>query len=277
MVTLNIPQFTDKKLVTLNINDIMPNPLQPRKNFDEYELVLLAESIKQNGLIQPITVRKNSLGMYELIAGERRLRACKMAGMGKVPCIVQRADKLSAAVFTVLENLQRSDLTMFEEAAGIRKLMDVFGISQCEIASQLGVAQSTLSNKLRLLRLSESQQNRIIAADLTERHARALIRLPEDERDAALDVIISKQLTLNEAEDYIAKSISCESKKEMPVRKASVNDVKLFANSLNKIVSTMVRSGFPAKTEKIETDNYIEYKVRINKIETEASQLKIII
>ena len=277
MATLNIGQFTDKKLVTLNINDIMPSPLQARKNFDEYELILLAESIKQNGLLQPITVRKNSLGMYELIAGERRLRACKMAGISKIPCIVQRADKLSAAVFGVLENLQRSDLTVFEEAAGIRKLMDVFGISQCEIASQLGIAQSTLSNKLRLLRLSESQQNRIVAAGLSERYARALIRLPEEERDSALDIIISKQLTLNETEEYINKGVAPETKKHSPMRKASVSDVKLFANSLNKIVSTMVASGFPAKTEKIETENYIEYKVRINKIESEEAQLKIII
>ncbi|MBQ7045579.1 MAG: ParB/RepB/Spo0J family partition protein [Clostridia bacterium] len=276
MATLNIPQFTDKKLVTLNVNDIMPNPLGTRKNFDEYELMILAESIKQNGLIQPITVRKNSLGMYELISGERRLKACKMAGIGKVSCIVQRADKLSGAVYGVLENLQHSSLTIFEEAAGIKRLMDVFGMSQCEIAAQLGIAPATLSNKLRLLRLSESQQNRIVLADLSERHAKALVRLPEDERDAALDVIISKQLALNEAEDYIAKSVSPEPQKAPPVRKTSVNDVKLFANSLNKIVNTMVRSGFPAKTEKIETDSYIEYTVRISKTETDASQLKII-
>lgn len=254
-----------KRLILINISDILPNPLQPRRSFDEYELVSLSESIKQNGLLQPISVRKNG-EKYELIAGERRLKAAGMAGLTKIPCILQRADREKAAFYTIIENLQRCDLTMFEEAEGINRLMECCGLSRLETAAQLGIAQSTLSNKLRLLRLSDEQRNRITASRLTERHARALLRLPEDKRNDALDYIIAKGLTLTETEEYVEKLLTPKSPDEhIPKRKTAVGDVRIFANSLNRIVKTMVLSGVNAKTELRETDSFLEYKVLIRK------------
>ena len=274
-----IKRIADKKLILLPVGEILPNPMQPRRNFDEYEMSALAESIKMNGLLQPLTVRKTGDG-YELIAGERRLRAAIMAGLKKVPCILQRADMSQAAFFTIIENLQRSDLTIFEEAEGINRLIECCGMSRLEAADKLGIAQSTLSNKLRLLKLSEDERRRIIAARLTERHARALLRIEnEKQRNQALDHILAKGLTVSEAEEYIANLLNPNSKEEeKPLKKAAIGDVRIFANSLNRIVKTMVLSGLNAKTSKRETKHFIEYKVVIAKAEkqSEENQMRLI-
>lgn len=272
MVRTSVP---DKRLLLIPVSDILPNPLQPRRIFDAYEMSVLSESIKHNGILQPLTVRKAG-NAYELIAGERRLKAAVMAGLSKVPCILQRADREEAAIFTIIENLQRCDLGIFEEAEGIQKLMDCCGLTRCEVAEQLGIAQSTLSNKLRLLKLTPEEQQRITAARLTERHARALLRLEGNARAEALDSILAKGLTVTEAEEYIENLISPEERKEPPKRKSAIGDVRLFANSLDRIVKTMVRSGVRAKTERNETDEYIEYTVRITKQDDKSTQMRLI-
>ncbi len=261
-----IKPVPDKKLILIPANSILPNPMQPRRHFDEYEMSILAESIRQNGLLQPLCVRKTEIG-YELIAGERRLKAAKAAGLKNIPCIVQKANRTEAAFLTIIENLQRSDLTIFEEAEGINKLLYQCGLSRLEVASQLGIAQSTLSNKLRLLKLSEPERQRITAARLTERHARALLKLPEELRKNALDHILAKGLTVSEAEEYIEEILCPDSDPEPPKRRAAIGDVRIFANSLNRIVKTMVLSGVKAKTSRRETDDFIEYKVLITKAE----------
>ncbi len=266
MLAFGKDAVADKRLALLPIADIVPNPNQPRTNFDSYELSLLTDSIKQNGILQPLTVRRIADGGYELIAGERRLRAAAAAGLTKVPCIIQKADSKTAAFYALIENLQRSDLGVFEEAEGLARLIRIYGLSQSEAAERLGIAQSTLSNKLRLLKLTTEQRDRITGARLTERHARALLRLPEEVRDEVLDIIIAKQLTLSEAEALISEML--EPKEEpapRPLRKVAIGDVRLFANSLSKIVDTMVRAGLQAKTQKNETADYIEYTVRIIK------------
>lgn len=258
--------MNDGKLLMLKVNEIFPSANQPRKTFDPYELARLTESIRVSGIIQPLLVRAAGDGRYELIAGERRLRAAKEAGLKKVPCLLRKTDTLTAAYYTIIENLQRSDLSVFEEAEGINRLISVHGLTQCEVARQLGVAQSTLSNKLRLLRLSPKLRDRIEAARLTERHARALLKLPDEQRESALDYIIAKQLTLTEAETYVEELLHPpEEKKPEPIRKAAIGDVRLFANSLTKIVNTMRHSGVTAVTEHRETDDFIEYKVLITK------------
>lgn len=258
----------EKRVVLLPVRDIVPNPNQPRVDFDEYELSLLADSIRQNGILQPLTVRPIGDGGYELIAGERRLRAAAMAGLQRVPCLVRRVDEKTAALFALLENLQRSDLDLFEEAEGLRRLLQFQGMTQAEAAERLGIAQSTLSNKLRLLRLTPEQRGRITAARLTERHARALLRLPPEQRDDALDVIIAKQLTRSETEAMIADLLAPKQPPpERPVRKAAIGDVRFFANSLSRMVDTLVNAGLEAKTHKNETPDYIEYTVRIRKSE----------
>lgn len=252
------------KLVNISVNDIIPNENQPRKNFDEYELSLLCESIKENGVLQPLVIRVQQ-GKYLLIAGERRLRAAKMAGLKRVPCIIRKADDLTADCFTIIENLLRRDLSVFEEAEGISRLINVYGISQCEVAEKIGIAQSTLSNKLRLLKLDSILRQRITAARLSERHARALLRIPEEKRSEALDYIIAKQLTIPETEEYIDKLLSPKREKVQPIRKCAIGDVRLFANSLAKMVDTMRLGGISATTTKNETDTHVEYTVLITK------------
>lgn len=261
----------DKKLILLPVHDILPNPMQPRRNFDPYEMSILCESIRRNGLLQPLSVRKTDEG-YELIAGERRLKAAIAAGLKNVPCILQRATKNEAAFFTVIENLQRADLSIFEEAEGINRLIECCGFSRLEAAEQLGIAQSTLSNKLRLLKLTEAERQRITDARLTERHARALLRIDDPHaRTEALDHILAKGLTVSEAEAYIEELLSpAEKTDEKPTRRVAIGDVRIFANSLNRIVKTMVLSGVNAKTSKRETKDYIEYKVLISKTEKDA-------
>lgn len=262
--------LSDKKLIMLKPSEIKLSANQPRKSFDEYELKQLSDSIQASGIIQPLAVRKAPDGSYQLIAGERRLKAAVMAGQRRVPCILHKTDDETAALYSIIENLQRSNLTVFEEAQGINRLITEYGMSQSEAAARLGIAQSTLSNKLRLLKLSDGIKERIISARLTERHARALLRLPEEMRDGALDRIIAEGMTLTQAEEYIFSLLNPEKEPESkkpdePVRKAAIGDVRLFSNSLSKLLSTLQNAGIDAHSRKYETDKYIEFKVRIKK------------
>lgn len=195
--------LSDKKLIMLRPKDIKPSSAVPRREFDEYELKLLTDSIQASGIIEPLAVRRLQGGGYALITGERRLRAALRAGLRRVPCIVHKTDEETAALYAVTENLQRSRLNAFEEAESINRLITEYGLSQSEAAARLGIAQSTLSNKLRLLRLSDGVQSRIISSGLSERYARALLRLPEERRQEALDRIIADELTLKQTEEYI--------------------------------------------------------------------------
>ena len=261
--------FQDKRLVMLKPSEITASPDQPRKSFDEYELKRLSDSIKASGIIQPLIVRKAENG-YRLIAGERRLKAAVMAGLRRVPCVVHKADDETAALYSLIENLQRSSLTVFEEADGINRLIYEYGISQSEAAARLGISQSSLSNKLRLLKLSDSIKERISSAGLTERHARALLRLSAEDREEALDRIIAQGLTVSQTEEYIFSVINPQEKPkpvtpDEPVRKSAIGDVRLFSNSLSKLISTLQSSGIDAKSRKYENDKYIEFKVRIQK------------
>ena len=274
----------DKKLLMLKVDDIIPSKNQPRKTFDEYELKLLTDSISSSGIIQPLAVRRTLNGKYEIIAGERRFKAAKMAGLRRIPCVLHNTDDKTAAIYSIMENLQRQDLTFFEEAEAIERLITLYQMSQLEVASRLGIAQSTLSNKLRLLRLNDDQKSRILTARLTERHARALIRLEGAQRDTALNYIIANGLTLKESEEYIESILNPPQLEKAPIeqikpiRKYAISDVRLFYNSLSKLVGTLQSAGLNAKTRKYENDKYIEYKVRIKKDTSgigEYKQLKI--
>ena len=271
----------EKKLLMLKPDDIKPSKNQPRKSFDQYELKLLADSIQSSGIIQPLAVRKSLDGKYEIIAGERRYLAAKMVGLRRIPCVLHNTDEKTAAIYAIMENLQRQDLTFFEEAEAINRLIVHFGMPQLEIATRLGLAQSTLSNKLRLLRLSDDQRKRIITARLTERHARALLRLEGADRENALNYIIANALNLKETEEYIENILNPKEEElppEKPIRKYAISDVRLFYNSLSKLVNTLQNAGLNAKTRKYENDKYIEYKVRITKNTSERNdceQLKI--
>ena len=256
----------EKRLVNIKTEDIVPNPNQPRKTFDEYELNKLAESIKQNGIIVPLSVRKTENG-YELIAGERRLRAAKAAGLKRVPCVIFGVSDETSAVYSIIENLQRADLSVFEQAEGISRLISEFGITHADAAERLGLAQSTLSNKLRVLRLDKTERERITAARLSERHARALIRIENaEQRGEILNKIIAESMTAKECEDYIEAIVNPERhENKKPVRKSGIADFRIFSNSLNRLIDTMLAAGVNLSRKRQENRQYIEYRIRIEK------------
>ena len=256
----------ERRLVDIKIEDITPNPNQPRKTFDEYELHKLSESIKQNGIIVPLNVRKTANG-YELIAGERRLRAAKAAGLKKVPCVICGVSDQTSAVYSIIENLQRADLSVFEQAEGISRLISEFGLTHADAAERLGLAQSTLSNKWRVLRLDKTERERITAARLSERHARALIRIENaEQRGEILNKIIAESMTAKECEDYIEAIVNPErSVNKKPVRKSGIADFRIFSNSLNRLIDTMLAAGVNLSRRRQENHQYIEYRIRIEK------------
>lgn len=248
------------KVVLLEIDSIQPSPFQARKSFDEQELEKLANSILRNGLLQPITVRKVKNG-YELIAGERRLRACKRAGLEKISAIVTEHSDLASAVLGLEENTHRQQLNCFEQAKGLRDLIQMWGCTQAEAAKRLGMAQPTLANKLRLLSLTEQQQKLCLEGNLTERHARAVLALDSDaERNAVLEQAAKRELTVHQTEELVQKLLLPPVKKK---RIVLVRDVRIFLNTVNHAIQVMVKAGIPATAVKEEKDGYIEYTVHI--------------
>ena len=249
---------------------ILPNPHQPRVRFEYDELEGLAISIRTNGLLQPINVRRLQDGKYELISGERRLRAARMVGVTKIPCIVMDVSDEQSALFAIIENIQRQNLDFFEEAVAIERLVSVHGLTQEEISKKLGKAQSTLSNQLRLLKLPEELRDRISCAGLTERHARALLNLPDNTtRAKLLDIIIERHLTVSETERLVADVNRRKKSKNKPSMKG-YKDMRIFLNTLNHAVDVIRKAGLEADTAKSETDEYFEYVIRISKPEESA-------
>lgn len=258
---------TENKILLIPQGDILPNPNQPRRRFDYDELEGLAQSIRANGILQPLLVRQLDDGKYELVAGERRLRAARLIGLTKLPCIVNEISESESAVFAVIENLQRSNLDYFEEAEAIALLMSDYRLSQEELCKRLGKAQSTISNKLRLLKLSEEMRYRISRAGLTERHARTLLSLTDEvQRARALSIIIDRHLTVSESESLVEQMLR---KNEAPKRQIlkGFKDIRIFINTLNNAVDTIRRAGIDADSIKTETDEYVEYIVRIPKLD----------
>jgi ParB family chromosome partitioning protein len=265
---LNLIIKNENKISDIPIIKIRPNKAQPRKVFNEEDLNALSQSITENGILQPLTVRKVSATEYELIAGERRLRASVLAGLRKVPCIVIKCSEKESAVYALLENLQRSDLGMFEEARGISRLIRRYGLTQQEAAVKLGKTQSTIANKLRLLRLTYEEQEWIENAGLSERHARALLKLgDEGARREALSKIISENLNVQQSENLINLMLNSNPKndKKQGFSKAVIKDVRIFVNTINKAIDTMRLAGIDAQSDKTDTDNFIEYTIRIPK------------
>ena len=247
---------TENKILQIPQSDILPNPNQPRKRFDYDELEGLAQSIRTNGILQPLLVRPLETGKFELIAGERRLRAARLVGLTKVPCVVNEISETDSAVFAVLENLQRQDLDYFEEAEALATLISDYHMGQEELCRKLGKAQSTVSNKLRLLKLSDEMRYQISRAGLTERHARALLSINDEvQRARALSIIIDRHLTVNESETLIDQMLR------------GFKDIRIFINTLNNAVDTIRRAGVDADSVKTETDEYVEYIVRIPKLD----------
>ena len=247
------------RVVFLPAKAIRPNPAQPRKYFSQQALEELARSIRQHGILQPISVRRQG-NSYELIAGERRLRAAGLVGLSEIPCIIMQMDEKESSVAALVENLQRQDLDYIEEARGIQQLMAKSGCSQEQTAQLLGKSQSGIANKLRLLRHSEPVLEAIRQADLTERHARALLKLPTDGKKLmAVSVIARQNMSVARAESYI------DSLLETPKEKPHKLNVGAFLNHLNQTLAQIQLSGVPAVSERRETDSQIVLTITIPK------------
>ena len=255
---------TDDKIYSIEVNSILPNPNQPRKIFTEESILKLADSINQFGIIQPLTVRKTG-DTYELIAGERRLRASKELGLTHVPCIIADVTQEKSAEISIIENLIRENLNIFEQAEAIEALIDTYGLTQEQIAKRLSNSQSFVANKLRLLRLSASEREQIIKNSLTERHARALLRvLDSDLRAKLLNQIIEQSLNVAEAEALIESSIGNSRDKEQKA-KIGYKDISSFYTAINRAIELVKDSGFAIKSRKIEGDKYTELTILIPK------------
>ncbi|MEE0956555.1 MAG: ParB/RepB/Spo0J family partition protein [Ruminococcus sp.] len=258
---------SENTILDIPIIKIRPNKSQPRKQFAESDLQSLSQSIAENGILQPLTVRKVSASEYELIAGERRLRASVMAGLRKVPCIVVKCSDKESAVYALLENLQRADLGIFEEARGISRLIRRYGLTQEQAARKIGKTQSAVANKLRLLRLSAEEQEWIENAGLSERHARSLLRLDDEStRREALSKVISDNLNVKQTESLVSILLNNAPKQHKRSNsKAVIKDFRIFENTIYKAVDAMRLAGINAQTNQADNDNFIEYTIRIPK------------
>ena len=255
-----------EQVLTLRVSDIRPNPYQPRRVFEETSLRELAASIRAHGVLQPLTVRRTAEG-WELIAGERRLRASRMAGLETVPCIESNAGDEESALLALIENLQRQDLHYFEEAAAIGDYIRRTGVTQEEAARQLGRSPSALANKLRLLRLSPACREQLVKSGLTERHARCLLRLEdESERLAALRYIADHQLNVAQTEQYIERRLAALQATPPAGRRTFIlKDVRLFLNSVDHGLRLIRSAGVNAACDRQETEEDILLTIRIPK------------
>lgn len=254
------------KIYYLRTDEIQPNPCQPRKIFDKASLEELAASISQHGVIQPLCVRRGEVG-YQLVAGERRLRASKMAGLSTVPCLVLDINSQESSVLALIENLQRQDLDYIEEAEGLARLMGLYGLSQEEVAHRVGKSQSAVANKIRLLKHSPEVLLVLRENGLCERHARALLRLnTEGDKIKALKIIIENRMNVAKTEAMIEKMLK-KTEENIPRGKYTyvIKDVRIFMNTIARSMELMKSSGVNASYEKVENEREINVNIRIPK------------
>lgn len=260
---------TEREIRTIQINLIRPNNYQPRRYFNQDALLELSQSIKEYGVIQPISVRRNGEKFYELVAGERRLRASQLAGLQEIPAIIVDMKDNESAVIAMIENLQREDLNYIEEAEGYYNLIKEHGLTQEELAERIGKKQSTIANKLRILKLNDNIKERLVKEGLTERHARALLKVNDEKlQNKILDNIIKYNLNVKNTEDLIEKEINNAQNKANKNKKTSKNykwsiSPKIIVNTIKQI---MDKSGVKAEYVAREKDDCMEIVVRIPKI-----------
>lgn len=260
-----------KNITYINIDHIRPNPYQPRKQFNVSALEDLCESIKQYGVIQPISVRKLSTNSFELVAGERRLRAAEMAGLREIPAIIVTVTDNDSAVMALIENLQREDLTFMEEAEGYNNLLIEHGLTQEELAQKIGKSQSTIANKIRLLKLPPLVKKIIADNNLTERHARALLKLHDEQLQLrVLKRVCERGLNVKKTEELVERAIEKYTREvregggEKKVTRA-VKDIRIFVNTVRQAIDMMKKAGVNAKAAQIDRGEYVEFIVRIPK------------
>ncbi|MDE6834624.1 MAG: ParB/RepB/Spo0J family partition protein [Ruminococcus sp.] len=253
-----------RKVVEIDINLIVFDQNKSHDDFQDIEVSTLAESILKNGFLQPLSVKKCG-DCFELITGEKYLKAAVICGLKSVPCIIHEVNDRDSAIIALVENIKHQDLSFFDEAEAIEKLITYYGMTQEDAASKLGKAQSTIANKLRLLRLTSQERELIVKSGLTERHARALLKLASTpDRLVILEKIVSDNLNVERTERLIEDFIGSQREKANYKKRSKVfQNVKIFVNALNKTVETMQSAGIPANSQKIQHDDYIEYRIRI--------------
>jgi ParB family chromosome partitioning protein len=264
----------DKKVVELPVDNIFPNPYQPRGVFNEIQLEELAESIKNYGVIQPIVVRRLKEDHYELVSGERRLRACKIINIETIPGIVIETTDATSAMMALIENIQREDLNFFEEAKSYSDLLKLHKMTQKELAEKVGKGQSTVANKLRLLKIDPSVQYMILENGLSERHARALLRLPDTKLQTELvNKIIEKNLSVKRTEVLIEKirkeiltnNYEEEISKDKKARVKSFINYKIYTNTVKKAYDEIKKTKIKAQYKEIDKDDHLEIVIKIPK------------
>ena len=256
-------QKNKRQVLELPVESIHPNPNQPRQEFEPQALEELSRSISQLGILQPLSVRKTETG-WELIAGERRLRAAKLAGLTCVPCLPVEADEDTSSLLALVENLQRRDLDFWEESLALRRLIDEWGLSQEECAKRIGKSQSAVANKLRLLKLPEEVLELLRSHNCSERHARALLPLedPELQRKAAGQVV-KLGLTVAQTETLVDKLLAAAPKRKKPT--FIIKDVRLFLNTISRSLDLMRSAGVDAQCQREENDGEIRLTIHIPK------------
>ena len=298
------PDESAGRIVSIETDHISPNPSQPRKNYEGEAMTRLADSIRRYGILQPLTVKRDigvqasddpnllssdakpqgffaheypqGIQLYELVAGQRRLNAAKLIGLKRVPCIVLDGRNtagdmpMKCAEMAIIENIQREDLNIFEQAGAIASLIDVYSLTQEQAASRLSVSQSYVANKLRILRLTEPERKLILEHGLTERHARAVlkVKLPE-ERMKVLSIIAAEELNVAQAEEYIDRCVGGAQQSDEQShgkRRFIFRDVRMFFNTIDRAVETMRGAGFAVSAVQRETEDGTEVKIVVGRV-----------
>jgi len=257
---------TVNEVKDLPVDIIVPNPFQPRSVFDEEKIDELCQTIRTHGIIQPIVVRKQD-NYYELIAGERRLRAVKKLGLNTIPAIIKDFNDSQSASIALIENLQREGLTAIEEAYAYQRLIEMHNLTQESLAQRLGKGQSTIANKLRLLNLSPLIQEALMKRELTERHARALLSLPNQElQEKVMQEIIAKELNVKQTEEKIKAILTKNDEKKKPTIKSVLpKNTRIALNTIRQSLQMIIKTGISVESEEIDNDDYYEVTIRIPK------------
>lgn len=277
--------ISDRKLLMLKPSQIRILNHGIRKNIDLEKLEELSHNIALNGIINPIAIRKNKDGFYELISGERRLRAAAIAGLRRVPCVLHNADAITAIIYSLTENIQRNPIHFFDEAVAIYKLIYTHKLTFSEVSLRLGISVAILHDKLSLLELDNDLRDRIVNKKLSIEYAKILLLLPEYQRFEVLSEIINNSLSIVEAKNLVERKLNptapkevvtepIPEKKEKQIKKYAIGDIRFFGNSLQKLITTLKSSGMDVGVRKTENNKYIEYKVRIKKEITETGDFK---
>lgn len=259
--------FSPDEVVQLPIEQIIPNQFQPRSIFNEEKIKELAQTIHTHGMIQPIVVRKSADDTYELIAGERRWRAVHVLEWKEIPAIIRDMTDTETASVALIENLQREELTVIEEANAYAQLLDMHSLTQEALAQRLGKSQSTIANKLRLLKLPEAIQTELMNKSITERHARALMKVSDEETQTkVLEAILESELNVRQTEEYIEKMYApVEEKKKKTVLKGFNKDIRIAMNTIRQSLHMVTETGIDVETDEEEHEDYYQITIKLPK------------